>query len=79
MEEIKKLRKAVGMKQFELATLLNLEQSNYCNIENGKLILKYSEELKNKAKAILIPMMIEKIELMEKDIIELRNILYLNG
>lgn len=55
MNDIKVLRKKVGMKQCVLAKELGVEQSNYANIENGKLITSKIPEIRQKALEILLP------------------------
>jgi predicted transcriptional regulator len=59
--DVKTVRKAVGMKQYFLAELLRIEQSNYANMENGKLITSRLQEVVESALVILIPMLEEDI------------------
>lgn len=61
IEQIKNLRKEVGIKQYVLAEMLCIEQSNYANMENGKLITGKLNEIIEKAETILIPMLDVKI------------------
>lgn len=61
ISQIKNLRKTVGMKQFALANLVGQNQSNYANIENGKLITEKVPKIIEDAKLILLPMLDEKI------------------
>jgi len=60
-EQIKNLRKATGMKQFILAEKLGIEQSNYSNIENGKLITGKIQNIVSEAEKILLPLLENKI------------------
>jgi len=55
MNHVKVVRKEVGMKQYVLAEMLNVEQSNYANIENGKLITNKVPDIIHNALTILIP------------------------
>lgn len=61
MEKIKKLRKEVGMSQSQLAKLVNMCQTNYNKVENGKLIPNNKERIKADAIEILYPLLIKKI------------------
>lgn len=53
MKEIKELRELIGVKQPELAELLQLQPSNYSAIEKGYLKPKNLDEIKQKAFAFL--------------------------
>lgn len=53
MENIKKLRELIGVKQPELATLLNLHTSNYSAIEKGYIRPKNLDEIKVNCYAFL--------------------------
>ncbi len=55
MREIKQARKICKITQSEFAKMLNMDQSNYCNIENDKLMPNNILELKNLAISILLP------------------------
>jgi len=55
MEHVKTVRKTVGMKQYVLAEMLNIEQSNYANMENGKLVTSKIDGIIHSALEILIP------------------------
>lgn len=61
INHVKVIRKEVGMKQYVLAEMLNIEQSNYANIENGKLIPNKIPDIIHDALTILIPKLDEKI------------------
>jgi transcriptional regulator with XRE-family HTH domain len=61
IEQIKELRKATGMKQTVLAEKLGIEQSNYSNIENGKLITNKIQNIILEAEKILLPLLENKI------------------
>lgn len=65
IEQIKNLRKEVGLKQYVLAEMLYVEQSNYANIENGKLVTSKIPNIIEKAEEILVPMLDLKIENMQ--------------
>lgn len=65
IEQIKNLRKEVGLKQYVLAEMLCVEQSNYANIENGKLVTSKIPNIIEKAEEILVPMLDLKIENMQ--------------
>ena len=54
MERVKKLRKLCRVTQVELANELGIEQSNYCNMENGKLIPNSIKQIESKAISILL-------------------------
>lgn len=54
MEQIKELRKALGLKQPYMAKELNMQVSNYANFENGIYKPKKLRELQGKAIDILI-------------------------
>jgi len=57
IEQIKNLRKEVGLKQYVLAEMLNIEQSNYANMENGKLVTGKLPDIVYNAEQILLPML----------------------
>jgi len=61
IEQIKNLRKATGMKQYILAEKLGIEQSNYSNIENGKLITGKIQNIVSESEKILLPLLENKI------------------
>jgi len=61
MNHVKVVRKEVGMKQYVLAEMLNVDQSNYANIENGKLITSKVPDIIHNALSILIPELDNKI------------------
>lgn len=65
MELVKNIRKCVGIKQVEMAESLGIDQSNYCNIENGKLIPNNISEIKEKALDILLPKLSNRIHIEE--------------
>jgi len=62
IEHIKVLRKEVGLKQCILAEMLCIEQSNYANMENGKLVTNKIPNIVDKAEKILVPMLEAKIQ-----------------
>lgn len=68
VEQIKNLRKATGMKQFVLAEKLNIEQANYSNIENGKLITSKIQDIILEAEKILLPLLDNKILDTEREL-----------
>jgi DNA-binding XRE family transcriptional regulator len=55
MEHVKLLRKAVGIKQHKMAEMLNIDQSNYCNIENGRLVPLNLDAIKQRCLNVLLP------------------------
>ena len=61
MDRIKKLRKECNVKQIEMSLLMDMQNGNYANIENGKYIPNNLEALKKKAVKILMPVLIAKI------------------
>lgn len=68
MNRLKQLRKICGTTQEELARKIGIEQSNYCNIENGILIPRNIEEIKIKAFEILKPRLLDVIKDKEKEL-----------
>jgi DNA-binding XRE family transcriptional regulator len=72
MKDIKKLRKICKLSQIELAYELGIEQSNYCNIENGKLIPNNLDEIKKKAIKILLPLLDLKILYLDSDLYDIK-------
>jgi DNA-binding XRE family transcriptional regulator len=72
MKDIKKLRKICKLSQIELAYELGIEQSNYCNIENGKLIPNNLAEIRQKAIKILMPLLDLKIIYLGSDLYNLK-------
>lgn len=68
MDVVKNLRKVVNVKQYELAASLGIEQSNYCNIENGKLIPNNIADIQKRAIDYLLPLLELKIKLIEVDL-----------
>ncbi len=71
-KDIKKLRKICKLSQIELAEHLGIEQSNYCNIENGKLIPNNLDEIKQKAIKILLPLLDLKMIYLYNELIDLK-------
>lgn len=61
IDHVKLIRKEVGIKQYVLAEMLNIEQSNYANLENGKLITKKLPDIIHNALLILVPELDKKI------------------
>ena len=57
MKDIKVIRKICGIKQYEFAKMMGIEQSNYANIENGRMVPKSLDSIKDKAKGILKPLL----------------------
>lgn len=72
MKDVKKLRKICALSQIELANELGIEQSNYCNIENGKLIPNNLAEIRQKAINILMPLLDLKIIYLGYDLHKLK-------
>ncbi len=68
MHEVKVLRKAVNMKQYVLAQQLGLDQSNYANMENGKLFTNKLPEIKQKAVKIILPLLKQKVDKIKLDL-----------
>lgn len=75
MRQVKEIRKLVGMKQYVLASILGIEQSNYANMENGKLHTNYIPMLRDKALSILKPQLQVLIEEKERELKNLNNLL----
>ena len=71
MENIKWCRKKLKISQKELANALGMDQYNYCNIENGKLILNSIPNLKRRAIDFLLPRLKSKVSIMKNEILEL--------
>jgi len=61
MELVKQIRKEVGVKQYVLAERLGVNQGNYANIENGKLIPNNLEQIEKSALMFLKPLLLNKI------------------
>ena len=74
MKSIKKARKICRISQTIFAYRLGVDQSNYCNIENGKLILNTIPELKKKAVSILLPELDSIIALKSEELGELKKL-----
>jgi DNA-binding XRE family transcriptional regulator len=74
MESIKKARKICRITQSKLADSLGMEKSNYCNVENGKLILNTLPDLKKKAIDIILPKLALLISEKDNELRELRNL-----
>lgn len=72
MESIKKARKICRITQTEFAKRLNVDQSNYSNIENGKLILKTIPTLRKVAISILVPELDYIIALKSKELSDIQ-------
>lgn len=49
MKLVKQFRKELKIKQQEMAKRLNIEQGNYCNMENGRLVPKGIEDVEQRA------------------------------
>lgn len=75
MKDVKELRKAVGMKQCDLAQKLGIGQSNYSNMENGKMITNKLEEIKRRAFDVLLPLLEEKVQTKQQELYSLWEIL----
>jgi len=67
IEDVKIIRKKVRMKQYVLAEMLNIEQSNYANMENGKLITNKLPDIIHNALSILIPKLEKEILMTKSD------------
>jgi len=79
MKEVKELRLICGIKQFQLAEKLGIEQSNYANMENGRLIPKNIAQLQGKAFKILKPYLQDRIsdaEIALNELNKIKNIFY---
>lgn len=74
MKSIKKARKICRISQTIFAYRLGIDQSNYCNIENGKLILKTIPELKKNAVSILLPELDSIIASKYKELSDLKQL-----
>lgn len=74
MKDIKYLRKLVKVKQFILAEELGIEQSNYSNIENGKLVTSKINEIKANAVKILLPILEKQINIKYSEIYEMKKL-----
>lgn len=61
MNHVKLVREEVGMKQCDLAERLKINQSNYANMEKGKLVTKKIPNIINEALLILIPKLDQKL------------------
>lgn len=61
MNHVKVVREEVGMKQCDLAKKLKINQSNYANMEKGKLFTKKIPNIINEALLILVPKLDEKL------------------
>ncbi len=72
MESIKKARKICSITQTEFAKRLNVDQSNYSNIENGKLILNTIPTLRKVAISILVPELDYIIALKAKELSDIQ-------
>jgi len=78
MEIVKELRKKLKVKQYVLANTLGIQQANYANIENGKLIPNNLDEIKEKALNELKPFLNQKIKDTMKELDELTEYRILN-
>ena len=79
MKLIKEARKACKIKQFHLAKIMSIDQSNYSNIENGILVLRSIESVKKKAASILLPKLSDVISDKQKELERLNELSdYLN-
>lgn len=78
MEIVKLLRKKLKVKQYVIANTLGLQQANYANIENGKLIPNNLDEIKEKALNELKPFLNQKIKETMKELGELTEYRLLN-
>lgn len=76
MKRIKKIRKLVGITQKEIATHLNMDQANYCNIENGKYIPNNLDEIVLKLNSILMPILTKLIDKTKAELVELENLIH---
>lgn len=55
MKHIKEIRKALKIKQSDFSKKLGIDQSNFSNIENGKLIISRIPEIIEQSMVILEP------------------------
>lgn len=73
MSDVKLLREALNVKQFHISGRLGLNQSNYANVENGRLLPKNIQEIKIKALNLLLPYLDLKINNTEKHLVALKD------
>lgn len=78
MKKVKQIRKLCKIRQFEMAKLLDMDQSNYCNIENGRYLFKSIPKIEKKALDILYPKFISLVASKEKELMELKQVLIEN-
>lgn len=71
MENVKKIRTLLKIKQFELAKQVGISQANFANIENGKLIPNNIKEIEIRCLKI---MNLDFINLIGKEKVKLDNI-----
>lgn len=69
MEQIKELRKALGLKQPDMAKEMDMQVSTYANFENGIYKPKKLRELQGKA----IDILIAKVEQKKEELTHLVN------
>lgn len=74
MKDVKQLRKVCKVSQVQMANDLGIDQSNYCNIENGKLIPNNLEEIKEKAIDILYPTFIKILLVKNSELYNLKEL-----
>ena len=74
MNKIKEARKLCKITQTEFAKRLNIEQSNYCNIENGKFLVNTIQELKKKASSILVTELDTLITLKQRELSDIKKL-----
>lgn len=74
MKSIKKARKICNITQTEFAACLNMDQSNYCNIENGKMLVNSLPSIKKRAIDLLIPKLDSVLAEKEKELSELKQL-----
>lgn len=67
MEDVKTLRISLGVKQIKIAELLGINQANYNNIENGRLVPKNISEIRRESLKKLMPYVLAKeLEIMDE-------------
>ena len=71
MNDIKKLRKLVGIRQFDMAEKLGMEQGNYCNLENGRYIPLNLDKIHFKCLEVLLPELDNLIFSKRKELFDL--------
>ena len=74
MKEVKSIRKMCGITQREVSEYIGINQSNYCNMENGKLKPNNLDQIQKKAMIFLQPKLEEAIKIAELRISEAKRL-----